>query len=281
MRWLEVSVTAPEDQAEAAGAVLLQAVPAGLVERPARRGATTLQVYLPAEGGRRPLGGLRRALRRAAPAARVAVRARDDAAWARGWVDRTRPVIAGRVVVAPSWWRGRLPARRATVRIDPGLAFGSGEHATTRLCLDAVGRYVTEGDAVIDVGTGSGVLAIASARLGARRVVATDTDPVAVRVARANVAANRVARRVRVRAAEGLAGVRLRADLIVANLTAPAIAALAAAAARRLAPRGRLVVSGFGAADAPGVARALRAGGLRVRRIVRRRGWCAMHAARA
>jgi ribosomal protein L11 methyltransferase len=280
VRWLEVSVTAPADQAEAAGAVLLRAVPAGLVERPPRRGAVTLQVYLPAGGNPGALGALRRAVRRAAPAARVAARVRDDQAWVRQWMARARPVVAGRVVVVPSWWRGRLPAGRAAVRLDPGLAFGSGEHATTRLCLHALDRYVTAGSTVIDVGTGSGVLAIVAARLGARRVVATDNDPVAVRVARANVAANGVAARVRVRVAGGLAGVRMRADLIVANLTAPAVAALAPSAARRLAPRGRLVVAGFTAAGVPGVARALRAAGLRVVAVARRRGWRAIHAVR-
>lgn len=281
MRWLEVSVTAPAEQAEAAGAVLLRAVPAGLVEQPRRRGAVTLQVYLPAgRGGPGAVAAVRRALRRAAPAARLAARVRDDRAWVRRWMARARPVVAGRVVVVPSWWRGPLPAGRAVVRLDPGLAFGSGEHATTRLCLEALGRYVAAGCAVIDVGTGSGVLAIAAARLGARRVVATDSDPIAVRVARANAAANGVAARVRVRCTWGLGGVRLRADLIVANLTAPAVAALAPSAARRLVPRGRLVVTGFTAASVPGVAQALRAAGLRVTAVARRRNWRAIHAVR-
>jgi ribosomal protein L11 methyltransferase len=281
VRWLEVSVTAPAAQVEAAGAALLRVCPQGLAERPARRGrAAVLQAYVPVGGGRVILPALRAAVRQAAPGARVLVRSRDDAAWSGLWKARARPVVVGRVVVAPSWWTDALPAHQAVVRIDPGMAFGSGEHPTTHLCLSAVDRYVKPGSAVIDVGTGSAVLAIAAARRGARRVVAVDNDPLAVRVARANVRANRAGHHVQVRAGDGVDGLRLRADLVVANLTAPTVVALALPAARRLRPGGRLVVSGFTGAHVPGVARALRAAGLRVAATVRRRGWVAVHAVR-
>jgi ribosomal protein L11 methyltransferase len=132
---------------------------------------------------------------------------------------------------------------------------------------------------VIDVGTGSGILAIAAARLGAARVLAIDSDPVAVAVASQNVRANHVADRVHVRAGVGLARVRLRADLIVANLTADALPGILAGVRRCLGARGRFVGSGFGAVRVNGVMRAMALAGLRPIEVDRLRGWRAVHAA--
>jgi ribosomal protein L11 methyltransferase len=158
------------------------------------------------------------------------------------------------------------------------MAFGSGEHPTTQLCLRAIERYTRAGTAVIDVGTGSGILAVAAARLGAARVVATDTDPVAVAAARDNARANRVASRVSVRETDGLRRLRLRAHLIVANLTAGTLPPVLTGARRCLLPGGRFVASGFGPAVARPVARAMRAAGLRPVAVEGLGGWCAVHA---
>src|SRR5512138_2682 len=115
-----------------------------------------------------------------------------DEDWGEGWKKDLRPLDVGRVRVRPSWIADPAPAGSVEVVIDPGMAFGTGTHPTTSLCLAALSDLLAArpAAAVLDVGTGSGLLAIAARKLGAGRVVATDNDPVAVRVARENAAAN-------------------------------------------------------------------------------------------
>jgi ribosomal protein L11 methyltransferase len=166
------------------------------------------------------------------------------------------------------------------VTIDPEMAFGTGSHATTRLCLEALTRHVRGGETVLDVGAGSGILAIAAVRLGARRAVGVDTDPVACRVARENVRRNGVARRVRIVDGD-LAASRTRpAAVLVANLTAKDLLPLLLTLARRVRPGGLAVFSGILRRQAAAVSRAARAAGF-VEITRRRRGaWIALEALR-
>lgn len=284
-------------RADAVGDALVRHCPQGFSETAGGRpGHRLLRAYLPfGAEGRDRLRRLRRALSGLPGRPRVRTRLLREADWAAAWRARARPIRVDGVLILPT----RLPpARRgragnvgtaasggrrgirAVIRLDPGMAFGSGEHASTRLCLAAIARHLRPGGLVIDLGTGSGILAIAAARLGARRVLAIDNDPVAVAAARANVRRNRVTRRVTVRRRDGLAGLRLRADLIVANLTAEILPAVAGAMPACLAPGGRVVVSGFGSPRAGDVRRCLQAAGLRAVGAERWRGWCAIHALR-
>jgi ribosomal protein L11 methyltransferase len=148
------------------------------------------------------------------------------------------------------------------IRLDPGMAFGTGLHASTRLCLEALVERPPAGRSVLDLGTGSGILAIAAARLGAAQVLALDIDPVATRVAAENVAQNGVEGQVTVAtgAIDAAAGPY---DAIVANILAEPLVRLAPAIVGRLAPRGLVVLAGLLAAEADGVARAYTALGLR------------------
>jgi ribosomal protein L11 methyltransferase len=129
------------------------------------------------------------------------------------------------------------------------MAFGTGHHATTRACLELLERIAPAGRDVLDIGTGSGILAIAIAKAAKARVVASDSDPLAVAVARDNVRLNGVGGRVRVVHAAGLPGRAFAAlapaDLIVANILAGPLVALAPAIRRRLAPGGVVVLSGL------------------------------------
>ncbi len=121
--------------------------------------------------------------------------AEDD--WAHAWKQYFHVHRPGqRIVVVPSWRRYRATGSDVVVRLDPGMAFGTGLHPTTRLCLREMERCLAPGMRVLDLGTGSGILAIAAARLGASHVMALDVDATAVRVAQENVRRNRVARRV-------------------------------------------------------------------------------------
>lgn len=151
--------------------------------------------------------------------------------WAGPWMRRHRAVVCGRVAVAPRW----VPVEAEIVlRINPGVAFGDGSHATTQMCLRALSRLVKPGMRVLDVGTGTGVLAVAAMKLGAAVAQATDIDPLALRSAERLAREHSVSLQLR-------PAPRGRFDLIAANLPLPAQRHLA----RHLAPRGTLLSSGY------------------------------------
>jgi ribosomal protein L11 methyltransferase len=243
----------------------------GVAEDRGASDAVRIRCYLPrSQVGSTLLRSLRERIRGLAgyglDPGRASVSRRIVAArqWARAWRIAARPLRLGRLVVAPT--RFRVPHRpgQIVIRIDPGMAFGSGAHPSTRLCLRALLRYLRtlRSATVVDVGTGSGILAIAAARLGAGRVWARDVDPVAVVVARQNVLANRVARVVRVGRGTGLGSIPARCNLIVANLTAETVAALLPAVRARLSPGGVFIGSGIVAGRLRLVLRAGAAAGL-------------------
>lgn len=280
MTWLEISIDVRPSQVEPAAAVVLRYAPQGFAEEAGGRGRRrVLRLYAAAgAAGREVFRRLRRDLQAAAPEARLTSRTVRDAEWRDAWMAHARPVTIGRLAVVPAWWRRSIAPDRVVVRLDPGMAFGSGEHQTTQLCLAAIEQHLRAGSTVIDVGTGSGILAIAAAKLGADRVLAIDNDPVAVKIARANVKANGVGGRIAVRLASDLGRTRLRADLIVANLTAQGLPNILGGAARRLSPGGWFVGSGFSAVGVRGVVREISRVGLRVVRVTSLRGWRAVHA---
>jgi ribosomal protein L11 methyltransferase len=202
--------------------------------------------------------------------------------WVKASHEGLKPVEAGRFVVHTPHYRAHAPLNRIAIEIEASLAFGTGHHGTTRGCLLALDRIVKSRGArsqrpitalrrksltrrkVLDIGTGTGVLAIAAARALRCRVIASDIDPVAVKVARANVRLNRVAGLVELMRADGLGVRRLagRHDLILANILLEPLQRMATPIARNLAPGGRVVLSGLlrgqeVAALAPYIARGL------------------------
>ena len=253
--WAEVRVVTSPSAAEAVSAMLWSLGISGVAEDRLSEHAVRVRGYLvPSRVGPRLIRSLRARVRDLAnyglDPGRASVASRIVAArgWARAWRATARPLHLGRLVVAPT--RIRVPTRpgRIIIRIDPGMAFGSGAHPSTRLCLRALLRYLrsTRGrPTVLDVGTGSGILAIAAARLGAGRVWARDVDPIAVAVARANVRANRVAHLVRVARGAGVGSVPAICDLVVANIIADTIVELLPEVRARLAPHGVFVGSGI------------------------------------
>lgn len=279
MKWIEISVRVLPSQVELAGDHLRGLAWQGLWESADKGGRRrVLRAYVPATAtGGAAIRGLRRALSPAVSAASVRTRIVQDTTWANAWKARARRIGIGALVIQPSWMKESVPGR-VVVRVDAGMAFGSGEHPSTRLCLRAIERHVRRDATVIDVGTGSGILAIAAAKLGAARVVAIDNDPTAIDVARANVRANRVARQVQVARSDGLARVRARADLITANLTADTLGPILADVRRCLGPGGRFIAAGFGAARVRDVRLQLARAALRVTATEQLRGWCAVHA---
>lgn len=178
-----------------------------------------------------------------------------DEAVADTWRDYATPIeVEPGLVVRPAWVPYDAPAGTVVLHIEPGSTFGMGDHPTTVLCLRAAHRLVTPECSVLDVGCGSGVLAVAAMRFGAGRAVGVDIAPAAVPVTLANAAANGVQVAV---STTDLADVTGQFDLVLANILAPTLVALAADLRRVLTAGGRLVISGILAAHHAHVLEAL------------------------
>jgi ribosomal protein L11 methyltransferase len=178
----------------------------------------------------------------------------EDRDWERAWLDRFQPMRFGRRLwICPSGHR--VDANDAVViDLDPGMAFGTGTHPTTALCLAWLDGVELAGKTVIDFGCGSGVLAIAALKLGARHAIAVDHDPQAVMATRDNAIRNGVADRLEVLHSDDLESPQ--ADLVLANILANILIALAPRIGALVAPGGRLVLSGILADQADTVAQA-------------------------
>jgi len=170
----------------------------------------------------------------------------DDSDWTEGWKRGYAPQRIGRLVIVPSWLDEPMGPGELEIRLDPGMAFGTGLHPTTRCCLTLLQRIELVPDRCLDVGTGSGILGIAALRLGAGRVVGLDTDPIAVATATANAGVNGLAERFDARRGTVTAHPTEEPyPLALANLVASVLVELAPALAANTAPGGTLIASGI------------------------------------
>lgn len=267
----------PPEAEEAVADLIRGHVHGGVAVEEGPEGTSVVKGYLPAD---REVNRRQTTLRRllAAFAARSAVSTRwlEEEDWAHAWKEFF-PVlrVCERLVVCPTWRSHEAREGEAVIRLDPGMAFGTGQHPTTLMCLLALEEMVQPGMAVLDLGCGSGILALAAARLGATSVLALDTDPQAVAAARENVRLNDVQAIVQV--VDGtlpLDSASSRTfDLVVANISGPAIIELAPTIAEVLRPGGVLVTTGFSAEGLGQVSGALTDAGLSVGRTVEDGDW--------
>lgn len=221
--------------------------------------------------GLRPIGELR-------------TRVVDEADWAEAWKAHFPVLRVGRrLVIRPTWRRHRRQPEDVVLALDPGMAFGTGLHPTTRLCLAAIealaDRGALAGARVLDVGCGSGILALAALKLGAASAVGLDSDPIAVEATVANGRRNAVARRIRARAGSVPSG-EPAFDVVLANLIAGVLVPLAAGLWNELRPGGTLLASGIFVDREGDVRAAFEAAGLDVAGRVVEGDWVALEAIR-
>ena len=290
--WYEITAETPPPLVEAVAAVMRETAPGGLtVEEPVdllgpEEGfavrpdePVALRVYLPAsELGAVLTQRLREELA-GYPEVELTARPLYEQDWSVSWREFFGPVEAGRIAIVPSWVEYEAAPGQLIVRLDPGQAFGTGHHETTRLCLAALDETVRPGLQMLDVGAGSGILSIAAAKLGAVHVDAFEIDPIAADVARANCEANGVTERVAVHGGFPGEGIPA-ADLAVANVSARADIELAGALAAALKPSGRLVASGFLTGDRDEVADAFSQHGLSLTAEREERDWALLEFAK-
>ena len=192
--------------------------------------------------------------------------------WQNGWRKYYHPMDVGqRLAVVPSWQD--YETNRVKLILDPGLAFGTGGHETTNLCLEVLDERVRGGERVLDIGTGSGILAIAALKLGAAVAEGVDIDPVAVRTAGENAALNGVADKLTVLVGDLSDKASGKYDIITANIVANAIMALAPAVPGLMADDAVFIASGIIDSRKDEVIAALEATGLAVLEVKEKRGW--------
>ena len=207
---------------------------------------------------------------------RIETRSVNDKSWADVWKKYFKPFYAGQhLVVKPTWEPFDPAPGDRVIEIDPGMAFGSGTHETTGMCLSILEENIRGGEEIIDVGTGSGILAIGAALLGAGHVLAVDIDPDAVKVAAENVANNHVQDVVTVQQGDLLEKVDAVCDICVANIISDIIISFARPLMEHIVPGGLFLCSGIVKERTEEVRQALLQAGYEILKTVHRGEWTA------
>jgi ribosomal protein L11 methyltransferase len=282
--YVELTVEAGEAASEALTNFLWELGAVGVVEEATAGAPARLRAFFPdsvsgaalSERVEIFLDGLR-ALGLAAGSG-VAVTPVADTDWAAAWREHFRPIAVGRTLLVTPPWEVPAASERLVLAIEPGRAFGTGHHATTAGCLELLeALVVSERPArALDLGTGSGILAVAAARLGVAEVLACDSDPDAIAAAEGNATRNGAGQRLRVVLADAATLVTDPAPLVLANLLAAAHRALAPRYRQLVAPGGALVLGGLLDGEADGVTAALAAHGFRREAERSLEGWTSL-----
>lgn len=294
MKWAEVSIQAAEEETDLVASCFYDVGATGVViedsESEAPAGRVVVKAYLPVDDeldGR--IAAFRAGIERLAEtdgfdaaACPIAKRIVQDSDWENNWKAYFHTQRVGQhIVIQPTWEEYTPLAGDVVLRLDPESAFGTGTHPTTAMCLRALEQMVRGGETVFDVGTGSGVLAIAAAKLGAKTVIAKDYARASAEVAAKNVAENGVQDTVTTGVSDLLAAFDGQADLVVANIIADIIIRLFDELGAHLAPGGRLLVSGIIDERVKDVTEAAVAHGYVIEDMYTDAGWAAMVLRRA
>ena len=248
----------------------------------------TISLYFEVEGAEehiRNIGAIAEELKRQDPKGafgRLAVVSRkaSDTEWKDEWKQYFRPArITEDIVIKPSWETYEAQPGDRVIEIDPGMAFGTGTHATTRMCIGFLEKNIGPEDRVMDIGCGSGILSIAAALCGAADVHGFDIDPDAVTASLENVEKNHLTDRIRIAEGDVTKGLGEKADIIAANLMAELIMMIAPSVAEHLDGKKIFISSGIITEKREAVEKALKEAGFTIREVRESEGWCAIEAA--
>ena len=284
MKWAQVTITTSQEASEAVANYLFERDATGIEIRdnlPPNSPSVTLISYFPTDDliGER-VHDLREFLASLIQAgidtqpAKVTLRSIEEDNWSEQWRSAFPPQKIGkRLVIAPTWDDVVPEPSEVLIRLDPGMAFGTGQHPTTQLALELLEAAITEGEVVADIGAGSGILAIAAAKLGAKRVDAVDLDATTIPIARSNIQLNKVESVIRLYQGDGLNALERQREknvfgakysLIVANILTKVLLPAIPRCPNFLKPAGRLILSGILANEASQIDAQLEANGFRV-----------------
>lgn len=299
--WIEVSLRADGESAEAIAEVMARYGHQGVsieqvgippdawdeTEVPPPR-QLMLRAYFPDDdrlaAKKRELEAALGHMRLMYPMPRPDYRALDAEDWAEAWKAHYQPLRIGkRLLIRPLWIEAAAAPGDIEIALDPGMAFGTGTHPTTQLCLEALERLIEPAQDVLDLGSGSGILAIAAAKLGARQALALDIDPIAVEATAANARANGVGDRVIAAqgSLENVLGAARRFDLVVVNILARVILQLTEQSLNEVVrPGGAMIFSGIIDTQLDEVEAALRRSGLQVYARRKQGDWMLVEAKR-
>lgn len=198
----------------------------------------------------------------------------NDSDWAENWKKYYKPFKIGEnILIKPSWEDVEIEDGNILIELDPGMAFGTGTHETTWMCTEALEKYIKPGDVVYDIGCGSGILSIASVKLGARKVVGVDLDPVCVKTSKENAKINNVEDFIDIREGDLLEVVDDKADLIVSNIIAEVIAGMTGNLKKYLIDDGIFIASGIIIEKIPLVEDALKENGFDILDTIQKNEW--------
>jgi ribosomal protein L11 methyltransferase len=290
MLWFEITAITPPGDVDGVDALLRDVAPGGVtIEEPVdilgpEKGfrvrasePVLIRAYLPAsELGAVLTDQLRTTMHETYPHVELSAKPLYEQDWSVSWREFFGVVdFGGRILVVPSWIEHEARPDQIVVRLDPGQAFGTGHHETTRLCLAALEEFVRPGDRILDVGTGSGILSIGAILLGAGHATGMDIDPLAAQIALANCQENGVADRVTI--GPGTLDPAAHAqpyDIVVANISTDANSGLIPAFAQVVRPEGWLLLSGILAEDGQRVAAVAAEHGFAFIGSREERDWC-------
>ncbi len=189
----------------------------------------------------------------------------DDTEWKDKWKQYFKPTkVSDTIVVKPTWEEYEPQNDEKVLEIDPGMAFGTGTHETTSLCMKLMEKYMKKGDKVLDVGCGSGILSIAGALLGASDCLGVEIDPVAVEIAKENIVLNKVDKVARAQYGDLTKGIDYKANIVVANLMADLVMLLSKDVAKHILPGGYYISSGILVEKIPVVSKAIEESGFKI-----------------
>ena len=201
----------------------------------------------------------------------------DDEDWLKNWEETQKPVKLGDITICPSWID--IPEDEMTIKIDAGMAFGTGQHETTSMCVELMQKIGMQGISAVDIGTGSGILGICAAKLGASYVDAYDIDELAVETARVNAEKNNVANKMHIDLANLLDKSNKKYDVVLANITADVLIELSASLRNYVIEKGDIVVSGIILKRKPEVRKAFEEKGYIIKEEIVQGEWVALRMA--